>query len=375
MLVSRLGNPTFRKYFEIFGLVFSLARLVSLTKRTSTNQTKLLFLRKGAVFQPSDLMDSLAKWSQDKSLSESIKIIKETAGSILFNGFIEGQIAAKTEGIPAKFTKADLAVQSISKFYTRSNDHFRKEGVQNRPFLNKFNILLNIFLQNTKNGKTHQCEIRNIHEVDLKHGLVYLGSGSKTKNLGKIERVIRLALYVLQILIGASRLGLHLNGIKTGVKQSEYGIKLGDNRTIYGEFLYSKDSDKLQMLHPKDIFTDRLAFIREMEKKVVLDLLQTFLWSLTVGLFLVPILKRLLVFLRRRSDQKTQTQDKLRSLRKIETEDFKCSLCNVNPRNIILKPCWHFSICDSCWKNKEGLNAACPQCKKTVNESIQVFTG
>lgn len=71
-----------------------------------------------------------------------------------------------------------------------------------------------------------------------------------------------------------------------------------------------------------------------------------------------------------------------------------CNVCLVNPKSVLLRPCNHLNICDSCWdhiesevkrKNNEARRDAeryvdviyeeikpkCPTCNQVVNESIR----
>jgi hypothetical protein len=44
----------------------------------------------------------------------------------------------------------------------------------------------------------------------------------------------------------------------------------------------------------------------------------------------------------------------------------KCSICNLNPSNIIFNPCCHKVICDECFKKLIELDTKCPICRKDI---------
>lgn len=61
--------------------------------------------------------------------------------------------------------------------------------------------------------------------------------------------------------------------------------------------------------------------------------------------------------------------------------DNECVVCRDKAPNIVLLPCRHLKICDACHlilkpdTNAEGMeNYNCPYCRKTVKDSMQVYT-
>jgi hypothetical protein len=69
------------------------------------------------------------------------------------------------------------------------------------------------------------------------------------------------------------------------------------------------------------------------------------------------------------------------------TDYYLCNICYVNPKNLILNPCNHFSMCDKCYINlskqiqnrsngdngNNGDNVYCPMCRKKVDNVINIF--
>ena len=73
--------------------------------------------------------------------------------------------------------------------------------------------------------------------------------------------------------------------------------------------------------------------------------------------------------------QKRMREEELERLRDARfvnlNDDYKCIICVDRPRNVIMKPCLHFSICSVCYANLR--KKVCPICKKPLNDCIEVF--
>jgi hypothetical protein len=51
----------------------------------------------------------------------------------------------------------------------------------------------------------------------------------------------------------------------------------------------------------------------------------------------------------------------------------QCIVCQDALSSVVLDPCGHFCLCDSCLQQVVGRNAKCPVCRKTIVKSLQVF--
>ena len=54
-------------------------------------------------------------------------------------------------------------------------------------------------------------------------------------------------------------------------------------------------------------------------------------------------------------------------------DSLKCSICYNKNINIILSPCNHCVMCDSCYKNYIKYDDTCPLCKTYINQYIKIF--
>ena len=48
---------------------------------------------------------------------------------------------------------------------------------------------------------------------------------------------------------------------------------------------------------------------------------------------------------------------------------YECCVCMNNPKNVILEPCYHFSICEECLKNFDK----CPICRKNIELYYKIY--
>ena len=54
-------------------------------------------------------------------------------------------------------------------------------------------------------------------------------------------------------------------------------------------------------------------------------------------------------------------------------DSLKCSICYDNNINIILSPCNHCVMCDSCYKNYIQYDDTCPLCKTYIEDYIKIY--
>ena len=68
-------------------------------------------------------------------------------------------------------------------------------------------------------------------------------------------------------------------------------------------------------------------------------------------------------------------EERLDDLWKIKSinmkDDYKCVVCLDRPRDIIAKPCLHYSLCGACYARLD--RKTCPLCKKPITGVIEVF--
>lgn len=51
-------------------------------------------------------------------------------------------------------------------------------------------------------------------------------------------------------------------------------------------------------------------------------------------------------------------------------ESQACVICNANPREIILLPCGHVSICEDC---SDGISKDCPVCRTKIEKKLPAY--
>lgn len=54
-------------------------------------------------------------------------------------------------------------------------------------------------------------------------------------------------------------------------------------------------------------------------------------------------------------------------------EDFRCMICRMNQKNIILHPCSHLVMCKVCLQNNKEKVKSCPLCKHHYTETIEIL--
>lgn len=372
-----IKSKFFGDVFRTTGILVSLFFLKNSIKELWSILEMLRILKKGMVFRPSDLLNALGKSPLDQILTESMIKPKETADSIIFNAFIEGDIVTEASEITEELAKANLAILKVCKSFTYSNDVLNKNK-KAKNFFEKLIVLSKIFLQNKENEAVYRCQVKNISKANLELGLRVLKSKSEAKPLGKTKRMIQTLMYIIQTVLNVTKHPIKLKGVQTGIRDSELGIKLGETRTLFGKLVYSKATKELQMIEPQDVFLGKHDFLRTLDRRLLLRLLKIFLLSFLLGVFVALTIRRIYLVIHEYQRKETEKlrEEQARKVQGIMDnlgEDFMCVICYTNPKNIILQPCLHLAICDKCWTKVQRQRKVCPMCKRPVSETTNIL--
>ena len=145
--------------------------------------------------------------------------------------------------------------------------------------------------------------------------------------------------------------------------------------TVYGDVIYNTAENFLRVEKPLYLMPDKSFLIRKlrgslMNKKALLVLVIIPFLISTLYLYrkVVDFYKRM------KLRNEAQKKDRLSQIYKLIADDYRCTVCKANPRNMILKPCFHFVMCRQCHEEAQRKNITnCPTCKRQISDSIEIF--
>jgi len=171
-------------------------------------------------------------------------------------------------------------------------------------------------------------------------------------------------------------LGFHsvLKGITIGWTEHEIGISVGSILTAYGELIYNAADKTIRFESPLNLIPDKATLLREIQDEIS-KICTKGLWLLIpFGISLIYVIKRLQRYYAARKKEKMLAREvKDVPFSKFENidDEYKCVVCCDRPRDLILKPCLHFSLCADCYTLI--LNDKCPICKENIATIVPVI--
>ncbi|CAD8199358.1 unnamed protein product [Paramecium octaurelia] len=161
-------------------------------------------------------------------------------------------------------------------------------------------------------------------------------------------------------------------GFHTGLLEREYGIIANEFYVLYGEIILDKKLNKMFLQNPKYILKSKVQLLLLIQKQIkqkrsmaVIVFILFAIWSYIFG---CNIMNYIVNFLKEREKAKL---DKLRGQKYLEINNYECQICFERPRNIIIKPCKHLSICYDC--SQKLKKPQCPICKQQIEDKIEIF--
>jgi len=349
--------------------VASIAGLCYFTSCLKQENFKLREIKNAKVYSPARLLAQLAQ-------SEFLNNLKKSADNpneYLLKAFIEG------------YTECDHPIQSIideksklvHSLYFRdkmySNDSITKAKAISLPNTRKAEVRAPLSFHLRDPSKDTKCLIHRNLNVDAHSALEKIAETREYKTLNLVEKILVYLGLLLELIGIITRTAVIFRGVKIGTIENEFGILLGDALTAYGEVIYNAKEKSLRIDAPQYILQDKLNIIKKIKSNIygiqgkmallLIPFLITSVYLTRKGLAYYKMLRR------RRMEQRLDKLWKTKSVKM--KDDYKCIVCFDRPRNVIPKPCLHFSLCSICYNQLE--KKSCPVCKKMIMDIIEVY--
>ncbi|CAD8205681.1 unnamed protein product [Paramecium pentaurelia] len=157
-----------------------------------------------------------------------------------------------------------------------------------------------------------------------------------------------------------------------GLLEQEYGILANQFYVLYGEIVLDKKLNKMFFQNPICILKSKRQLLQLVQQQikqkrviivilVILFTILTFIFGCSIKNFIIKLFK----------EREKARLDKLRGQKQLEIKNYDCQICFERPRNIIIMPCKHLSICNECLKKIQ--QEKCPICKQKIEDQIEIF--
>jgi len=171
-------------------------------------------------------------------------------------------------------------------------------------------------------------------------------------------------------------LGLHraLRGITIGWTEHEIGISVGSILTAYGELIYNVADKSIRFESPLNLIPDKATLLRDIQDEIGKIYTKGIWLFIPFGISLIYLIKRLQKYYAAKQKEKMlASQVKNIPIANFEDidDEYKCVVCCDRPRDVIMKPCLHFSLCAECYKLIQ--NDKCPICKEHIDSIAPVI--
>lgn len=309
--------------------------------------------------------------------SDFLKQAKVNPGNpdeFIFKGFIEGKVDCKDpiQSRLKKDAKLILSHYFIHELY--SNDTWRnREEVIPEPKKREIRNTSNFALRDPESNSQF-CLIHQYYNVDSESALERIGSKRHDKPLTILEKFLMVLLMVADFFRFKSDVNVPLfRGIKIGWTENELGISLNSILTAYGDIIYNKSDGTLRIESPLYLLKDKSNLLSRLSIKKTENIIWSVILSIPAAISTVYLGKMLIDYVKKYIRKRKELErDKSRNIKFLNlSDDYKCILCVNKPRDIILKPCMHFSICADCYHKID--KKQCPVCRKDIHDIVEIY--
>lgn len=343
--------------------------------RWQKKQLKLLdligFVQNASMLSPSALCKAMEANGSD-ALVKNVKDFEEGKNYAKGIAFVQGIVAGNQviRSILNHSTKLVFSSVSSELIFSNNKNFEESDGKIDTKYVSEFELTdpaspqqESIVLNNTSN-------IQFGDALHLIHSIVHM------RSLSPLEKFLSWVLFCIKLFLSMSNVGKKLSGFKVGTKRVERGIMVGQFMVAFGEVIYDRYNKELRMSNPFFFLKDKeqLAF-KLKEKRIALGRNMTLLFTVMVMLgFLLAkrSTKFFKILLQRYRQMKSiNSRDPFNRLSKLTANDFRCSMCHNNVRNVIYKPCLHLVACSACYQKLA--DKKCGLCKRPVEDAVIVF--
>jgi len=330
---------------------------------------KLSEIEGAKVYSPSRLLSHLIRPEFLAKLTKS----SENPDEFSFKTFIEGYVNCNNPIRSLIDGKTKLVHSLYFKDEIYSNDTLAKARGFLFPNNESMEIRAPLFFNLKDPNRNISCNIHRNLAVDAKYALEKIAESREYKRLNWFEKILVYVGLLIELVALVTRTTFVFRGVKIGWTENEFGVMLGTALTAYGEVIYNIRENSLRMDNPQYYLHDKSNIVKKLKESIYG--IQGKMMLLVIPLVLTSIYltkKALSYYNRIRRRRMEKRFDKLWKVKSIKMkDDYKCTICYDRPRNIIAKPCLHFSMCSTCCHRLE--KKICPICKRNITDYVEVF--
>ncbi|CAD8116292.1 unnamed protein product [Paramecium sonneborni] len=215
----------------------------------------------------------------------------------------------------------------------------------------------------------NKIEVWRNSALVYQHSMNHIWDKFRPKQLSIIQRLIN---FILKTMNQIKTKKLFFKGFYIGELEREYGIIAKEFYVLYGEIILDKNLNKMFLQNPRYILKSKKQLLQLIQEQIkiskitigiliILFFICTYIFGCNVKNFIFKILK----------EREKARLDKLRGQKYLEINNYECQICYERPRNIIIKPCKHLTICHECLQRLK--QPKCPICKQQIEDQIEIF--
>jgi len=309
-------------------------------------------------YSPSSLMNAL---------SETQFYPGDKPGEYWINAFIGGDTSCQSPVISSVNGKTKLLYSLIYRQEIRENNTFVHNIAARIDNKNPVEIRVPPMFALRDRNSQHVCLVGKNEDVKVLAPLEPIGQAQKMKIGGMLQSFVG----KVGVLIGAARDSLFdMRNVSIGWSENEFGIKVGGFLTVYGKVVYNTATNTLKIENPLYFLKNKSAALIRLKESLVGH-------QFAITLILIPFVLSTYYLVKRWKESYRRYRDKVEREKfekvnyNIMDEEYKCVVCFERPRNVILKPCMHFSICRVCYESLRS--KTCPVCKVPIKETMDIY--
>lgn len=324
---------------------------------------------KAKVYSPNRLLSYFTRDDFRKVTKKS----EDNPEEYIVRAFVEGIADCKT---PVK-SIIDGKSKLVYSYYYRdeiySNDSFNQARGYNIGGKKQIQINAPLYFHLKDPHSSDTCLVHRSFEVNATSAIEKIAEYRELKPLSWFEKLLVYIGMLIEFIALTTKNTFSFRGIKVGWMENELGISVGSVITAYGDIIYNLKDKSIRIDSPLYFLTEKSNIIKNLKKMIFGTQTKIFFLSIPFILSTVYLVKKALAFYKEIQRKRREEQlDRLRNIKFIQLQDdYKCIICVDRPRNIILKPCLHFSMCAACYGSLR--RKICPVCKKNITDAIEVF--
>ena len=298
----------------------------------------------------------------------------ENSDEYIIKAFVQGTVTCKNP-IRSTINKQDKLV--YSKYY--------REDVYSN-----LNTLTQELYQMTHTGKNaevraplyfaiadpntnQECIVHRSMEVDPHNSLTPIAEKTELFDLGPFERFLVFLGMIAEFFRKHDGDRPWFRGIRIGWTEKEFGIKVQNGLTVFGEVIFNTKENKIRIDTPLHFLHEKSQVLDDIQVSMGLQMAKAGFWMLPLAISVYYLVRKIVTYNEEKKKKElAQLNDRLAKVKSISiTGGYRCVACVLRPVNVILKPCLHLCYCITCYKER-GIQR-CPICSVMTTDFVEIF--